>query len=140
MDFEEPVLPQEREKPSALDMLLKSENMLIEIMSWLPGNAIVHRVAVANKRLRHVNMQIGPLIQDRIVVLKVGKQEKQQKSFVFLAKKEEDEAISTKQGVNFSAYMTLMKFANHVKVVCRDDNFENCLVVFDLIRAMNSSI
>lgn len=33
-----------------------------------------------------------------------------------------------------------MKFANHVKVVCRDDNFENCLIVFDLIRAINSSL
>ncbi len=59
---------------------------------------------------------------------------------MFLAKKDEDEAILAKQGVNFSAYMTLMKFANHVKVLCRDDNFENCLVVFDLIRAINSSV
>ncbi len=73
-------------------------------------------------------------------MLKVIKQEKQQKSFVFLAKKDEDEAILAKQGVNFSAYITLMKFANHVKVVCRDDNFENCLVVFDLIWAINSSV
>jgi len=43
------------------DKLLKSENMLIEIMSWLPGNTIVHRVALASKRFRHVSMLLGPL-------------------------------------------------------------------------------
>lgn len=59
---------------------------------------------------------------------------------MFLAKREEDDAIIAKQGVNFVAYQSLMRFTPNVKVVCKDDNFENCLVAFDFIRVLNSTI
>jgi hypothetical protein len=47
--------------------------MLGEILAWLPGNAIVHRVALLSKRLRQVSLQLSVLTNDRVVVLKVGK-------------------------------------------------------------------
>lgn len=51
--------------------LMKSQNMLGEILTWLPGNFIVHRIALANKRLREVCQQLGPLTSKRVVVFKL---------------------------------------------------------------------
>jgi len=88
--------------------------MLCEVMAFLPGNFIVQKMAVACKRLRKISMILGPLSDDRVVTLKVNKQEKQAKSFIFLAKKEEDVGMHQKQGINLHAYRTLMRFANHI--------------------------
>lgn len=54
-----------------------------------------------------------------------------------MAKKEDDEAINAKKGVNFAVYRSLMRFSNNLKITCRDDNFENCLVVLDMIKLIN---
>lgn len=38
------------------------------------------------------------------------------------------------------AYRGLMRFANSVKVHCKDDNFENCLIVLDMVKLMNMTL
>jgi hypothetical protein len=43
----------------------------VEILAWLPGNFIVHRIALANKRLRQVSTNLTPLNKNRVVVLKL---------------------------------------------------------------------
>lgn len=54
-----------------------------------------------------------------------------------MAKKEDDEQILSKKGISLQHYRNLMKFSNHIKVVCRDDNFENCLIVLDFVKTLN---
>ncbi len=44
--------------------------MLVEVLSFLPGNFIVHRIGLTNKRFRQVSMELSPINKDRVVVLK----------------------------------------------------------------------
>ena len=44
------------------------------------------------------------------------------------------------RGVNFTAYRSLLMFTNNVRFICTNENFENCLLVFDYIDAIDETI
>jgi hypothetical protein len=51
--------------------LTKSENMLNEIFSFLPGYTIIHKIGLLNKKIRNALTKLDPFGQERVISLKI---------------------------------------------------------------------
>jgi len=54
-------------------VLMKSTNMLAEILSFLPGFVVYHKMAMASKQFRKASRILGPMNKDRVIWLKQDK-------------------------------------------------------------------
>lgn len=92
-----------------------------EIFSYLPGNIIIHKIALLSKNVRQVLKDKKDQVTGRLVTLKVN-DTRVPKDIVENGSCFESEWKANEK-INWSAVRKLLQFTNGVKLVMTDGNF-----------------
>ena len=94
--------------------------MLNEIFSWLDGGIVVHKIALLNKRVRENLKKLKPFADFRIVTLET----------VDDSDYDYDKEFRIRRN---SAYKSLMKFTNNLRLRITDENYLDFYSVVEFI-------